>query len=415
MQSSLQTEVILCPNCKEEVPKTLYCLNCGYPLYKEELDKSEPEADDVVIDVSADPFSVDPFSEAVEEEVTVKADEPAVPPVVVEDVEAEKEPDLMPAFEPVERLDAVELLVSEAVEVEAEPEVLPETVEEPVEPIAEEMPPVEEAAEVEAELEELPETVEEPIELPMEERIPVEEAVEVVEPVAVDEDVTEMEQEETEVIEILKEIEEVSETVAEEPIPIVAETAPVFEPDPAIRDLMENFAKNISMKIRLVSLLHNDEVKMETFERLFDSYVARGELLMNSRNETLERVRFDLDARERALNEAKIGLEELKIRKAIGDVSEEEYSAKSPGFEWDIGQYEDDVARKKAEIAYLDDLTKIMSAEEIAELREQGEENFGAIDSLADSGIISPETAHRINVTLEEARSCLNTSSYSNQ
>jgi len=35
MQEDIQEEVVHCPNCREEVPKTLYCLNCGHPLYKE--------------------------------------------------------------------------------------------------------------------------------------------------------------------------------------------------------------------------------------------------------------------------------------------------------------------------------------------------------------------------------------------
>ena len=29
-----------CPNCKEEVPNTLYCLNCGFPLHKTKEDPS---------------------------------------------------------------------------------------------------------------------------------------------------------------------------------------------------------------------------------------------------------------------------------------------------------------------------------------------------------------------------------------
>jgi len=50
---SERSEVIHCPNCQEDVPKTLYCLNCGYPLYKlqpptqpkEEAPKEEEEVE----------------------------------------------------------------------------------------------------------------------------------------------------------------------------------------------------------------------------------------------------------------------------------------------------------------------------------------------------------------------------------
>jgi len=170
---------------------------------------------------------------------------------------------------------------------------------------------------------------------------------------------------------------------------------------------MENFAKNLSMKIKLVGLLRDGGVKSEIFERLFESYVARGELLMNSRREMLERVRYDLDSMEKALNGAKVGLEELETRRAISDVSEEEYVAKSPGFEWDIRQYKDEVGKKKAEIAYLEDITRLMSGEEIAELIETGEGCYEIVDGLVESEKIGSETAARVKISLEEALSCL--------
>ena len=200
---------------------------------------------------------------------------------------------------------------------------------------------------------------------------------------------------------------EVVEVVEESFIEVIVQAEPSFEPDPVIREIMENFAKNIAMKIRLVKLLKDGEVKLETFKRLFESYSARGELLMNSRNEMLERVKFDLDNMERGLNEARIGLEELKIRKSIGDASDEEYNAKAPGYEWDLRKYKDDVDKSRAEMEFLGDLNKVVSAEEISELRNLGGEGLDALEDLTYSGAISPEVAHRIKVTLDEALSCL--------
>ncbi len=189
------------------------------------------------------------------------------------------------------------------------------------------------------------------------------------------------------------------------------EPVPVFEPEPAIKDVMENLAKNISMKIRLVNLFQEGGVKAETFNRLFESYAARGEMLMNNRNDILERTRFDLDSMERELKEAKIGLEELNIRRAIGDASEDEYRAKSPGFEWDIRGYEGDIAKKKAEMAYLENLTRVMSEEEINELKGRGERGYSSIEGLVDCGVISAETGARTKVALEEALTYLRASS----
>jgi len=370
MQTELKPEVVLCPNCKEEVPKTLYCLNCGYPLYKmdvlEQARKEKPadepeEEEEVTIEVAPEPFSLGPLMELTEiSPIEAEAEEPEVvedTPTEHTEIQTEVVPmdltvvmDEVTDIEPVTESDVtVEDVVEHAVKVyQLEPDPFEEMVE---------------AAE-----EEEPEAVEE---------API-----VVEP---------------EVVEVI-----------EEPfVEAVVEAEVSFEPDPAVREVMESFAKNISMKIRLVKLLKDGEVKLETFNRLFESYVARGELLMNSRNEMLERVKFDLDKMERGLNEAKIGLDELKIRKSIGDASEEEYNAKAPGFEWDIQKYQGDFEKGRAEIEFLGDLNRVISGDEIAELRGLGREGLDSLEDLTYSGKINPEIAHRIKVTLDEALSCL--------
>ena len=372
MQTGLQAEVLLCPNCKEEVPKTLYCLNCGYPLYKIELDQPEKDVE-VVVDAAPEPVEDEPVVEAEMDDDVVIVVEDVTEPSVEEAVEAEPEIEVEP--EPVEVVEAVEIteFVAEAepdVEVEVEP--VPEAVEEVTEPIVEVVePPVEEVLE-----------------------IPLEESIESVE---------------ASVFEVVEgpEIEDVEKVEMVEPVAeVVIELEPSYEPDPVIREIMENFAKNLSMKIKLVGLLRDGGVKPEIFERLFESYVARGEILMKSRSEMLERVRYDLDSMEKALNEAKVGLEELEIRRAISDVSEEEYAAKSPGFEWDIRQYKDVVERKKAEISYLEDIKRVMSPEEIEGLIETGEGCY----ELIESEKIGSEMASRVRVSLEEALSCLRAS-----
>jgi len=209
--------------------------------------------------------------------------------------------------------------------------------------------------------------------------------------------------------------------VAEEPEPVEAEevlepvvevepevvAVPEYEPDPVINEVMGNLAKNISMKIKLVDLLRMGGVKSEIFRKLFDSYLTRGELLMNSRSDMLERVRYDLGSMEGALHEAREGLEELDIRRTIEDVSEEEYAAKAPGFQWDIGQYKDEVGKKQADIYYLEDITRVMSSEEIGELVGIGEGCFEVLDELTESEGIDGDTAAKIRVSLEEALACI--------
>jgi hypothetical protein len=367
MHTGLQAEVLLCPNCKEEVPKTLYCLNCGYPLYKIEADQPKPEEDvEVVVDEAPEPVE-EPVAEVETiEEVVVMVEELAAQSAD-EEAEPEIEGEPMEAVSPAE---ITEFVAEEEAEAELEVEAVPDVVEgEPVDEVTE--PAEEEVLEI---------------------------------------SLVSAESVEASVFEVVEgpEIEDVERV--EELVPvddILAELVPSYEPDPGIREVMENFGKNISMKIRLVGLLRDGGVKPEIFERLFESYVARGKLLMSSRSEMLERVRYDLVSMEKALNEAKAGLEELEIRRAINDVSEEEYAAKSPGYVWDIERYGDEVGRKRAEIAYLEDIARVLSGEEIGELVETGEGCLGILDGLVESEKIGSEMAGRVRVSLEEALSCL--------
>ena len=180
-----------------------------------------------------------------------------------------------------------------------------------------------------------------------------------------------------------------------------------FEPDPLTTVVMENLLKNISLKVRLVNLLSESDVKEATFNRLFESYAARGERWMNRRNDMLERCRYDLDAMEKAFSEAKTGLEELEIRKAIDDATEEEYQAKAPAFEWDICLLDEELRRRKGEIAYLKDLTRVMPAEEIQKLTEMAEGCYEDLDGLVEAEKVSSETVERVKAALQEALDCL--------
>ena len=381
MQTGLQTEALLCPNCKEEVPKTLYCLNCGYPLYKIEVESApaveenapEPvaviEAEAVEEEVAPEPH-IEP--EVIQEEIVEITPELPAPIVVEEEVvETVLESIDVVEAEPVEEdvvvlIDSVEEIEAPVEEIVAEPEI--------VEPVVEEIIDIEPIADVNAE-------AEEEIEAPVEEAIEVAEEPEPVE------------------------VEEIVEPVVEVEPEVVA--VPEYEPDPVINEVMGNLAKNISMKIKLVDLLRTGGVKSEIFRKLFDSYLTRGELLMNSRSDMLERVRYDLGSMEGALHEAREGLEELDIRRAIEDVSEEEYAAKAPGFQWDISQYKDEVGKKQADIYYLEDITRVMSSEEIGELVGIGEGCFEVLDELTESEGIEGDTAAKIRVSLEEALACI--------
>ncbi len=91
MASGASGEVVHCPNCKEDVPKTLYCLNCGFPLYREDQPKEEKAESEVkpessfVDDLNADSLDLVELVMSLEEEFSNKAKQIEIP-----DEDAEK-------------------------------------------------------------------------------------------------------------------------------------------------------------------------------------------------------------------------------------------------------------------------------------------------------------------------------------
>ncbi len=96
----LKSKMVYCPNCKEQVPKSLYCLRCGYPLYtlkEEERGENEegagseagPEGDRIE-EVDTD-FSIGPEVDVANEVEVAKSAlnewEASIPEVVVQDEE----------------------------------------------------------------------------------------------------------------------------------------------------------------------------------------------------------------------------------------------------------------------------------------------------------------------------------------
>lgn len=337
--SNQTSEVIHCPNCKEDVPKTLYCLNCGYPLYKlEKQQKKEAE-------------QIDETKEEVD--MSVEIEQPA------------------PVPEP---------------ETEPEPEITEEDEEEQILEAEEEEPKPEPEPEIETTIE-----VEDDEPIPEEETITPE---------------SEEETEETPLPEQLIEPEVKTDifTPEERESFMTDEVKIEFAPDPLTKEVMENLAKNITLKIRLVRLLRESQVKEETFKKLFDSYVEQGRLWVSRRDEIIRRFKADIERMEQELVSARKDFELLEIRKNIGDASEEEYNVKAPAYKWDIEHLDKEIKNTRGGIQYVINLKKLIPEEEVEELKSMSETEYKELDDI--DGVTS-DTVARMKETLAEALAIL--------
>jgi hypothetical protein len=372
MYGELASEVIHCPNCSEDVPKTLYCLNCGYPLYKieqeqkasderaQEIEVPDTSAVDTDVDMSVE---IEPSPEVeigtIEDELetTIDVDEPEEMETELEEIREEivVEPEMEYSVDFEEPLEKGEEIIEEDVE-----EVTESIVTEPIlEEETKEEPPTE-APE--------PSTYETPSTIPV-----------------TRESVT-------------------PDYEGEEPI--MEETSIEFAPDPLTKEVMENLAKNITLKIRLVRLLKDGQVKEETFKKLFDSYVEQGRIWISRRDETLKRFKADIQRMEENLVNARKDYELLEIRKSIGDADEKEYEVKAPAYKWDIEHLDKEIQNRKAGIAYVSNLKNLVPDEEVDELKEMSSTDYSQIDEIEE---VTEEARSRIKESLAEAYNSITT------
>jgi Skp family chaperone for outer membrane proteins len=181
-----------------------------------------------------------------------------------------------------------------------------------------------------------------------------------------------------------------------------------------VQDLTKNLINSISLKLWSVDLLKEGAIEEEHFKRLFGEYQARSVQCMGQRKTLLTHYsrEFTTKARslepiEKALNEVKVKLRELETRRSIGDLHEGEYEAKAPTFRWEIQYYNEDIARRKEEMTFIEGLTRVIPTVEIEKIKEKVEDAQVAIDELLKKTIIGPETAAKVKISLEETRAFL--------
>lgn len=174
-----------------------------------------------------------------------------------------------------------------------------------------------------------------------------------------------------------------------------------FSPNQSILELNRDIINCISLKLWSVNLLFEGEIDEAHFNELYEGYYTRYHHGMDRRKALLKQPQ-DIKILERLLNQARVRLEELEKRKSLDDLYHGEYEVKAPAYIWDIQHYEDRINARSVEMAYLKDLTRVISADDIAGMKETTEKLLFDLDSLEFTEPVSSETMARVRCSLEE-------------
>ena len=342
--SDTQTKTVECPNCKMTVPRTIYCLKCGFPMYSvmnggEDKKEITPLLEDTPVESSAQeleaPVSVG-MVPSTEEPYNEQGDEK--PRFTASETDEESSDPATHTYQPILETD-LELNSDKLIENRKDEET--------------------------------------PLSIGLEN-----EDDEVPEPIS------------------HKEEEPNIEAYASDDAALADEDTLTCEPDEAIRELVRDLLNSANLRLWSIGQLLEGGMSEENFSRIFTGYDERWRRCTELRMERLQRAK-DTVQLEDGLEKAKVNLGELELRRSIGDLLEGEYEAKAPAYRWEIDCFEGEIEKMKTEITLLEDLRNVAPREELERL-EADATRF--LERLKDGGKPehSEETYEKIRSSLEE-------------
>jgi hypothetical protein len=375
VHQEVQAEMVVCSNCQQRVPKGVYCPHCGYPQYLEKPVSFKTDTrGEFDHEITTDSIDTDKNEvQMVETASKDKGLEPAIQISSIEKLDSDessgesKKDEKTSFFSSVRKFMGIKGSHSRADEINDNE--------------IREIPKEENDLQVEKETE-----------FPLEEVVK-EEEFEIVKEVNKDsEEFGDFEVQEMN-IDIL------DSGIVDTEVEVCEDHMSLYEPDPKLVEMQHGFLQSISMKLWLINMLQERGMEEEQFNKMFDNYEALFSCFSSRREKILSQLK-DVSFLETSLGKSKVYFEELKMKKTIGKVTEEEYEVKTKALEWDIKYYEEEISRRNKDVEFLMDLPRVMSVEEVNKLKSMAERCRWAMDNFESSNKISSGSAIKVRESL---------------
>ncbi len=170
--------------------------------------------------------------------------------------------------------------------------------------------------------------------------------------------------------------------------------------DPGMIETRTNLLNAISLQLWLIKMLQYGRVDDEQFIKMHREYEAQIDQLLSQRKEMLEEAQ-NLDL-IKDLNEVKVYYDELKKKRELGIISEEEYKVKARSFDWEINNLNEEIYRQEAKIELLKDVSHGKLLEEVINTKTNAEDYKKALSSLKISGDVGQEVVIVANKSLDK-------------
>lgn len=177
-------------------------------------------------------------------------------------------------------------------------------------------------------------------------------------------------------------------------------TEAIEDTDPVIEELANELLNSAYLELWSIGLLRKDETGEDQFLRNFESYQGRLERCVTQREHLLTQIR-DIEAVEARGREARVQLDELDVRRSLGDLREGEYEAMAPALRWTIDHHEAEMEMRRRRTSLLENPMSLMPTEKVREAAAMAEEAMKLVREAEASAKLSTGTAASVRASIE--------------
>ena len=171
--------------------------------------------------------------------------------------------------------------------------------------------------------------------------------------------------------------------------------------DPEVSRLTEELTRFQIWKVRLCGMLVEGEVPGKVFSKIYEDYAKEIEQLNERRNEIVARYRAQYDEKRGELEEARLKLEELRVRVAVGELSESDQLIRTPGIKGNVDGLEEEASKLEAILRRLENLSTEVPSREIFKYELTAKGFLNSLGDLVSAGKIGEELGDKLLGDLE--------------
>jgi hypothetical protein len=171
--------------------------------------------------------------------------------------------------------------------------------------------------------------------------------------------------------------------------------------DPEISHMSKELSKFQLWKVKLCGMLLDGEVPEKVFANIYKDYEKNVERLVERRNEIVARYRAQYDEKRRELEDARLNLEELRVRVTIGELSESDRLIRTPEIKGNVESLEVEASRLEDIMSRSERFSTELSSPEIFGHEQTTQKFLNSLDDLISTGKIGEDLGSRIREDIE--------------